>query len=195
MSCVLYYSKYCQNCNNVLKILGKSDIQNSIHFLCIDKRRYDQNGKMYIILDNGMNILLPDCIQQVPTLLLLNKNKLLFGENKILDFFKPKFVETKNMSPTIVNGNEPLAYSTYEMGCSLSDNYSYLDQSSDDMLAKGEGGIRQIHSFSKIDEINKINTPPDDYIPDKVGEVDFSKIRASRENEINKHFPDANMKL
>ena len=38
MSCVLYYSKYCENCRKLLYELGKSEIQNSIHFLCIDKR-------------------------------------------------------------------------------------------------------------------------------------------------------------
>ena len=35
---VLYYSKYCKNCNNVLKILGRSSLKNNIHFLSIDKR-------------------------------------------------------------------------------------------------------------------------------------------------------------
>tara|TARA_Y100000816_G_scaffold292597_1_gene288933 strand:- start:20 stop:604 length:585 start_codon:yes stop_codon:yes gene_type:complete len=194
MSCVLYYSKYCKNSNNVLKFLGKSDLQNSIHFLCIDKRRRDEKGNLYIILDNGMNILLPKNIEQVPALLLLNKNKIIFGEKNILDFFKPKVIKTSNLPPSM-NNIEPLAYSTYEMGCTLSDNYSYLDQSSEELLAKGSGGTRQIHSFSKIDEEHKINTPPDDYIPDKVGTVDFSKIREQRNNEINKHFPDANMKL
>ena len=194
MSCVLYYSKYCQNSNNVLKFLGKSDLQNSIHFLCIDKRRRDQKGNLYIILDNGMNILLPESIKQVPALLLLNKNQIIFGEKNILEFFKPKVIQTSNLPPSM-NDMEPLAYSTYEMGCTLSDNYSYLDQSSEELLAKGDGGTRQIHSFSKIGEDNKINTPPDDYIPDKVGEVDFSKIREQRSNEINKHFPNANMKL
>ena len=194
MSCVLYYSKYCQNSNNVLKFLGKSDLQNSIHFLCIDKRRRGQKGNLYIILDNGMNILLPESIKQVPALLLLNKNQIIFGEKNILEFFKPKVIQTSNLPPSM-NDMEPLAYSTYEMGCTLSDNYSYLDQSSEELLAKGDGGTRQIHSFSKIGEDNKINTPPDDYIPDKVGEVDFSKIREQRSNEINKHFPNANMKL
>ena len=106
MSCVLYYSKYCLNCNNVLKVLSKSDVQKSIHFLCIDKRKHE-NGKVYIILENGMNILLPDAIKQVPTLLLLNKNKLLFGEKQILDFFEPKFTEKKILSTK--NNEEPLA--------------------------------------------------------------------------------------
>ena len=193
MSCVLYYSKYCANCNTVLKVLGKSNSQKGVHFLCIDKRRVKDNGDVFIILDNGINIFLPKQIQQVPALLIINKNKILFGEKEILDFFQPKFIEKPKVGNNTIT--EPLAYSTYEMGCSLSDNYSYLDQPSDEMLAKGNGGMRQIHSFTKINEINKINTPPEDYIPDKVGTVDFSKIRESRENDIRKEFPDANMKL
>tara|TARA_B100000900_G_C20565640_1_gene710947 strand:+ start:879 stop:1415 length:537 start_codon:yes stop_codon:yes gene_type:complete len=178
-----------------LKVLGKSDIQNSIHFLCIDKRRYDHKGVLHIILDNGMTIPLPEIINQVPALLIISKNKILFGENEIMSFFEPKFIENSNATNPKTNNEEPLAYSTYEMGCTISDNYSYLDQTSDEMMAKGDGGVRQIHSFSKILDTNKINTPPDDYIPDKVGEVDFSKIIENREKDINKHFPNANMKL
>ena len=32
----------------------------------------------------------------------------------------------------------------------MSDSYSYLDQSPDEMNAKGEGGLRQMHSFVKL---------------------------------------------
>ena len=37
MSYVLYYSKYCDNCKNLLYNLGKSEIQKNT-FLNIDKR-------------------------------------------------------------------------------------------------------------------------------------------------------------
>ena len=47
-----------------------------------------------------------------------------------------------------INGGEPLAFSNYEMGATLSDNYSYLDQNSDELSTKGEGGLRQMHSFA-----------------------------------------------
>ena len=39
MSSVLYYSKYCENCKKLLYELGKTKIQNNIHFLSIDKRK------------------------------------------------------------------------------------------------------------------------------------------------------------
>ena len=87
MSCVLYYSKYCENCRKLLYELGKTNIQNSIHFLCID-RRVNKGGKVYIQLDNGQLIFMPPNIVKVPTLLLLNKdNKLLIG-NDVYNYTK-----------------------------------------------------------------------------------------------------------
>ena len=70
------------------------------------------------------------------------------------------------------------------MGTSMSDTYSYLDQSSDEMGAKGEGGLRQMHSFVKLNHNDRIHTPDEDYVPDKVGEVDMGKLQAAREAEI-----------
>ena len=82
------------------------------------------------------------------------------------------------------NNMEPLAFSIYEMGADFSDNYSYLDQTSDEMEAKGNGGMRQLHSFVTLNHIDKIQTPPEDYEPDKVGQVDLGKVQAQRENDI-----------
>ena len=66
----------------------------------------------------------------------------------------------------------------------MSDTYSYLDQTPNEMEAKGEGGLRQMHSFVKLNHDDKIETPPEDYEPDKVGQVDMGKLQASREAEI-----------
>ena len=52
------------------------------------------------------------------------------------------------------------------------------------MNAKGEGGLRQMHSFVKLNHDDRIETPPEDYEPDKVGQVDMGKLQASREAEI-----------
>jgi len=82
------------------------------------------------------------------------------------------------------NNMEPLAFSGYEMGTSMSDTYSYLDQTPDEMNAKGEGGLRQMHSFVKLNHTDRIETPDEDYIPDKVGQVDMGKLQAAREAEI-----------
>jgi hypothetical protein len=181
MSSVLYYSKYCENCKKLLYQLGKSDIQKNIHFLSIDKR-IDRGGKIYIILDNGNEIFMPPNIVSVPTLLLLNRgNKILVG-NDVINFFKPQISQEKIQATK--NNMEPLAFSMFEMGTSMSDTYSYLDQTPDEMEAKGEGGLRQMHSFVKLNHNDKIETPPEDYEPDKVGQVDMGKLQASREAEI-----------
>ena len=47
------------------------------------------------------------------------------------------------ISATKMN-QEPLAFSFSEMGNSLSDTYSYLDTSPDDLCAKGAGGTSHI---------------------------------------------------
>lgn len=189
MSCVLYYSKYCENCRKLLYELGKTEIQNSIHFLCIDKR-VNKGGKTYIQLDNGQLIFMPPNIVKVPTMLLLNKdNKLLIG-NDVYNYIRPQLHEEKRAA--VQYNGEPLAFSLYEMGSTLSDNYSYLDQSPESMSAKdGDGGLRQMHSFVTINHNDKIETPPDDYEPDKVGEVDLGQIQATREQDIQQSMPRA----
>ena len=184
MSSVLYYSKYCENCKKLLYELGKTKIQKDIHFLNIDKR-INRGGKMYIILDNGNEIFMPPNIRSVPTLLLLNRgNKILVG-NDVANFFKPQIMGEKTKA--VANNMEPLAFSGYEMGTSMSDSYSYLDQTPDEMNAKGEGGLRQMHSFVRLQQNDRIETPPEDYEPDKVGEVDMGKLQASREAEIKQN--------
>ena len=59
------------------------------------------------------------------------------------------------------NGNmEPDSYSMSEMG-GLSDPYSYLEISSDEMLAKGSGGLKITHDYSLVDSFSSIETPPE----------------------------------
>ena len=181
MSSVLYYSKYCENCKKLLYELGKTKIQKDIHFLSIDKR-INRDNKIFIVLENGNQIFMPPNIVSVPTLLLLIKgNKLLVGED-VLNYFKPQIMGEKTKA--VPNNLEPLAFSGYEMGTSMSDTYSYLDQSPDEMNAKGNGGLRQMHSFVQLNHNDKINTPPEDYEPDKVGQIDMGKLQAAREAEI-----------
>tara|TARA_B100000282_G_C31698693_1_gene475124 strand:+ start:357 stop:929 length:573 start_codon:yes stop_codon:yes gene_type:complete len=186
MSSVLYYSKYCENCKKLLYELGKTNTQKNVHFLSIDKR-INRGKKTYIVLDNGNEIFLPPNITSVPTLLLLNKgNKLLVG-NDVMNYFKPQIYQEKVIATK--NNMEPLAFSMLEMGTCMSDTYSYLDQTPEEMNAKGEGGLRQMHSFVKLNHNDSIETPPDDYEPDKVGEVDMGKLQAERAAEIAQPTP------
>ena len=181
MSSVLYYSKYCENCKKLLYELGKTKIQKDVHFLSIDKR-INRGGNIYVVLDNGKEIFMPPNIRSVPTLLLLNRgNKILVGDD-VMNFFKPQIMGEKTKATN--NNMEPLAFSGYEMGTSMSDTYSYLDQTPDEMNAKGEGGLRQMHSFVKLNHVDRIQTLDEDYVPDKVGQVDMGKLQAAREAEI-----------
>ena len=148
MSCILYYSKYCEVCKKYLQLLSKSDLQKDIHFICIDKRVKDSNNKTYIILENGQKIILPENVTKVPALLLLTKSyEVLYGE-QILQYLKPK--QQQEMRVATQNNMEPMAFSLgggSGFGDVVSDQYSYLDQNPDDLRAEGNGGMRQMHNY------------------------------------------------
>ena len=146
MSCILYYSKYCEVSKKYLQILSKSNDQKDIHFICIDKRVKDANNKTYIILENSQRIILPDNITRVPALLLLTKGyEVLYGE-KILEYLKPK--QEVAVRQATKNNMEPTAFS-FGGGFSniVSDQYSFLDQAPEELEAKGNGGMRQMHNY------------------------------------------------
>jgi hypothetical protein len=144
MSCILYYSKYCEVSKKYLKIISNSSSQKDMHFICIDKRVKEATGKTYIILENGQKIILPENITRVPALLLLTKGySVLYGE-QILEYLKPnQEVEVRKATQ---NNMEPMAYSLGG-GDIVSDQYSFLDQSPEDLEAKGNGGTRQMHNY------------------------------------------------
>lgn len=162
MSCILYYSKHCQVCDKYLQLLSRSEMQKDIHFICIDRRVKDENNKTYIILENGQKIILPDNVNRVPALLLLNQGyQVIFGE-KILEYLKPQQkVEVKQATQ---NNMEPMAFSLSGGGRFsdiMSDQYSFLDQSPDEMETKGNGGMRQMHNYMDINSAYSGNIQPD----------------------------------
>jgi hypothetical protein len=146
MSCIFYYSKYCEVSKKYLQILSKSTSQKDIHFICIDKRVKDSNNKTYIILDNGQKIILPENITRVPALLLLNQNyQVLYGE-QIIQHLKPR--QEVEVRQATQNNMEPMAFSFGSgLGDIVSDQYSFLDQDSEELEAKGNGGMRQMHNY------------------------------------------------
>ena len=182
MKYILYYSNFCNHCKILLMELAKSKIKNEINFLCID-RRIKQNGKVMIILENGSQLPLPSNVVEVPSLLMLNHgNNVLTGEN-IYSFLEPRNKEIQKEAT--LNNMEPLAFSVTEMH-GMSDNYSYLDMSSDEMAAKGTGGTRIMHNFSGLNANQAIETPPEDYDPQKVKAVNLDKLQEQRMNEVPK---------
>jgi hypothetical protein len=150
MSCILYYSKYCEVSKKYLQLLSKSSSsQQDIHFICIDKRVQESNNKTYILLENGQKIILPENVTRVPALLLLTKGyEVLYGE-QILEYLKPRHeVEVRKATQ---NNMEPMAFSFGGGGGGfssiVSDQYSFLDQAPEDLEAKGNGGMRQMHNY------------------------------------------------
>ena len=187
MSLVLYYSNYCEKCKSLLRIISKSDQKNDIHFLCIDKRfRNNDNGAIYIVLENQQKVLLPPQITKVPAMLLLNSgNKVIFG-NEIDQLVGPK-VEYSNAKSAGWNGEpEAYAFGSDNVGGFgvMSDSFSYWDQSSEEMLAKGNGGERQMYNYATVNTNSNIETPPDTWTPDKVGEDALKKMEAERNNDL-----------
>ena len=187
MSYVLYYSKYCDNCKKILYKVGKDKIKNDIHFLCIDKRKKVKD-KLYIVLNDGKELLMPPEIKKVPALLLLNRgNRIIYGE-EILELFNP-ILENNTKKATL--SGEPLAFSNYEMGATLSDNYSYLDQNSDELSTKGGGGLRQMHSFATYNIQDEIETPPEMQVSGKIKSGNVSKLLSKLQEERSKDFNHA----
>lgn len=183
MSSILYYSNFCDNCKILLQQLSKSNIKDDMHFINIDKRIKKGNGATYIVLENGQEILLPPTVTKVPALLLLNKgHQVLFGGD-INKYLEPKHVaQTNNVVKT--NG-EPLAFSISGGSFGVvSDNYSFLDQDADSLSAKGNGGMRQQHHYASLDGQGLIETPPDTYTPDKVGQVSMEQLQQKRNSDV-----------
>lgn len=183
MSSVLYYSNYCQHCKDLLTKISRTKTRDDIHFVCIDKREKHKDGSTHIILENGQRLLLPPNVRKVPSILLLHHgNRVLDGINEITHYLSPGEVEINNQA-TNFNG-EPMAFSFSEMGSNMSDNYSYLDMTAEELSAKGNGGMRMMHSYSTIGGNQNIATPPEDYEPDKVGQVDLGKLQMQRANDV-----------
>lgn len=187
MSCIIYYSNLCDKSKAVLTALSKSQVSNDIHFLCIDKRVKSATGAWHIISDSGEKVLLPPQVNRVPALLLLNKGHMVLYGDQILQHFQPKNVALNNEA-TGFNG-EPNAFALgrESMGSGFgvaSDNYSFLDQSPDELSAKGNGGMRQLYNYATIDVVDKIETPPDNYSPDKVGSVSLEQLQKQRNSDI-----------
>jgi hypothetical protein len=194
MSYILYYSNYCSFSKNVLNNVSKNpSVTKEVHFICIDKR-IQEKGKTFIILENGQKIIMPENIQKVPSLLLINDGfRVIDNAEHIIQFFQPrKQQETREAT---MNNMEPVAFGFEGVGsCVVSDNYSFLDQDSKQMEAKnGTGGLRQMHNYVGLNDNSSIYTPEDevDYNNGpKISEnMTIDQLMQKRENDFNLMAP------
>ena len=194
MSCILYYSNFCEPSKKLLQTVSKTQNVNNIHFVCIDKRVKDPNGKVFIILPTGQKLIMPENVTRVPALLLLNQNyKVIYGDD-IYKHLKPQV--TQEIKQATQNNMEPMnfqdgfgAFGGFSGGI-VSDNFSFLDQSDTDLSVKGNGGLRQMHNYVTLnDSMNlSMKLPQDDfeYKTDKIkeGEMSVEALQRRRDQEI-----------
>ena len=190
MSSILYYSNYCEHSKKLLQTVSKVNVGKEIHFICIDKRTKDANNKIYIILENGQKIIMPENVSRVPALLLLNQGyNVLYGES-ILQHLKPK--QEKMVKQATQNNLEPMAFAFGGggFGSVTSDQYSFLDMDSDSLSVKGNGGVRQMHNYVDLNYSDNISTPEDetDYKGSNKlsGDLTVEKLLQQREQDLQK---------
>jgi hypothetical protein len=186
MSSILYYSNFCDKSKKILQTLAKSNIKEELHYLCIDKRVKSPTGSWYIVLENGEKIVMPPQVNRVPALLLMKQgHQVLYGD-QILAHLQPRDTAI-NMTAT--NNNEEPSPFSLNHDCIggygvASDTFSYWDQTSDDLSAKGNGGMRQLYNYATIDSNIRIEAPKEDYTPDKIGSVSLENLQQQRNSEI-----------
>ena len=181
MSSILYYSNFCEHSSRIIQTLSKSTAQSEIHFVCIDRREKMSDGQIALILDNEQKVILPSHVSKVPALLLLNQGyKVIYGD-EILSFLQPREERVTQSTPQIET--EPSAFSLGDgtgLAGVVSDQFSFLDMTADDLSAKGEGGLRQMHNYATLGEDSKIQTPEEDYVANKASSSDLEAYEAAR---------------
>ena len=190
---ILYYSNYCKHSQSVLQTLVKSNLSKKVSFICIDKRRLDPaTNQMKIILENGSKVILPPNIKSVPCLLLVNKNFQTILGSDIVKHFHTDIKEINNKAHR--GGGEP---SGFHLGVStggtnvLSEQFTNYNLSPDELSAKGNSGNRDLHNYVSVDnDLQLIQTPPDDYKPDKLSsDVTLDSIQQQRMDDVNMNKP------
>ena len=100
----------------------------------------------------------------------------------------------QTLSKATQNNLEPMAFSFGGgLGDIVSDNYSFLDQDPDSLLANGNGGMRQMHNYVDLNYADNINTPSDEQnyksankIPQ---ELTVEQLQQQREQEFQQIAP------
>jgi hypothetical protein len=201
MSSILYYSNYCKSSNKVLQLLSKYDMKNQVHFVCIDGR-INKNGNTYAILPNGQEMVIPKNVTAVPSLLILNQQyNIISGFTDIMNFFQRNIDQqiktaTKNNNvPISTNADDGYsAFGGFGSGI-VSDHFSFLDQDDKDLSTKGNGGMRQMHSYATINDTTfsqNISAKSDDDGGNKIKDGDTSlldRYKQERDRDLQIYGP------
>ena len=185
---ILYYSNYCKHSQNIIQTLVKSNLTNKISFICIDKRSRDpNNGQVYVTLENGGKVIMPPNVHSVPSLLLVKQQYRVIMGDDILKYLHPeiKNTMTSKQGVQVEPSGYFLAASTGGTNI-ISEKFTSYSMTPEELSAKGNGGSRQMYNYISVkDDMHLINTPPDNYRPDKVShDITLDKLQQKRMDEI-----------
>ena len=186
----LYYSNYCKHSQRVLQFLVKGNLVNKLNFLCVDKRERDSSSnQIYLILEDGKKVIMPPNVHNVPCLLLPRQGyRVILGDDIIQYYQVDANKETKNKM-ALQEKVEPIGISLLKSNSAniLSEQYTKYNLTPQELSAKGNGGRRSMYNYvSANEEIISINTPPDTYQPDKIGnDITVDSLQQQRFDEID----------
>ena len=190
---ILYYSNYCKHSQSIIQTLVKSNLTDKISFICIDKRKRDENsGNIVIILENGDRVMMPPNIHSVPSLLLIKEQYRVIEGDSIITHLHPEIRTNKLRESNIPT--EPTGYmlNSYSTGSNImSEKFTSYSLTPDELSAKGNGERREMYNYiSAKDNMNVINTPPDTYKPDKVSnDITLDTLQQKRMDDIGQSKP------
>ena len=183
---ILYYSNYCKHSKKILQFFVNNNLTDKLNFICLDKRKQDPNtGQIYIILENGTQILLPPNVHSVPALLLVKQNYGVVLGDDIMARFQEK-IQKQNNDATLGNG-EPVgvALDSVRIGTVVSEQYTPYGATPEELSTKSKSSRSLYYYVSANGDGFSINTPPDTYRPDKVSEsVTVDTLQQMRNEEI-----------
>ena len=186
---ILYYSNYCEHSQKIIQFLSKGGLLEKVNAFNIDKRiRDNKTNQTMIVMENGQKVLLPPNIHSVPALLLINNNyKVLLG-NEIINHFEPE-MSGKIQNATLGNG-EPFGFTMNSFGSGgsniVSEQFTYVNMTPEELSSKGSGGNRQMYNYvAASQDTGYIQTPPDNYKPDKLGDgLTIEQLQQQRNTEL-----------
>ena len=191
---ILYYSNYCKHSQKIIQTLVKNNLKDKLSFICIDNRKRDPvNNQIYIHLENGSRVNMPPNLHSVPALLQMSNNyQVIYGDDIINQFHTQM---KKYGSVSNKNGGEPLGYllSSSAGGTNIiSEKYTDYNMNPDDLSAKGNGNTRNMHNYVSANQSTLfIETPPDDYTPDKVSnDVTLDGLQQKRIDDLGLNKPN-----
>jgi len=186
---ILYYSNYCKHCSKLIQLLAKNNLTDKINCLCIDKRKRDpKTGQTVILLDNGKQAILPPNVHSVPALLMIKQQYRVIVGDEITSYLEPLI--KSNTNAAVGYAGEPSGYSMMPTSGGVnivSEQYTFYNAEPEELSAKGTGKHRQMFNYVSVnDNLPSIETPPDNYRPDKISTqgITLDVIQKKRNEDV-----------